>query len=215
MLLAIAPTDEETEKLRRVYAKLHCFVYCATYKNMLRAAEKYKPDVILLLVREADAFLVRKVEKIRKMLPKIALITLSDGDVSSLSPDLNYSLRVQKRVLQFQAIYFRYPTKNDAPMQGSLIVSGLFMHPFAFKVFIGGQYANFSPEEIFLLRYLAIEHPRRIDVEELGTLCFTYGKRAKRTTVAARISRINKEAKRLISVPILTYRRGEGYGIEF
>ena len=215
MLLAIAPTVEEAEKLRHTYAKLHCFVYCATYKNMVRASETYKPDVILLLVHEVSDLLCRKVEKIREILPQIAVITLSRVDVTSLSPDLSYSLNVQKRVLQFQALYFRYPTPNDAPMQNSLIVSGLFMHPYTRKIFLCGQCAHFSSEEAFLLRYLALIHPRRADVEELGKFCFTYGKKTSRSTVAARISRINKEAKRVIYVPILTYRHGEGYGIEF
>ena len=215
MLLAVTPTVEETEKLRHTYAKLHCFVYCATYRNMVRASETYKPDVILLLVHEVTELLQKKIQKIREILPDIALITLSDIDVTSLAPDLCYSLRVQKRVLQFQALYFRYPTENDAPMQNALIVSGLFMHPYTRKIFLCGQWAHFSAEEAFLLRYLALVHPRRVDVEELAKLCFTYGKKTSRSTVAARVSRINKEARRLIYVPILTYRRGEGYGIEF
>lgn len=216
MLLAVTPTPEETEELRRTYAKLHCFVYTATYKNFVRAAETYRPTVILLKVTgEVSDLLVKKVQKVREIIPDIALITLSDTDVSALLPDLKYSLKVQKRTLQFQGFYFIAPSPKDTLYMGSYIISGLLMVPFDNKIFLCGNKINFTPEEIFLLRYLANIHPRRADAEELGTVCFSYGKTAPRTTVASCISRMNKKAERIISVPIITHRAEEGYGIEF
>lgn len=214
MLLAVAPTPEETEKLRHTYATLHCFVYAATHRNMVRAAETYKPNVILLEVHEVTDLLVKKMQKIREILPDIALITLSDIDVSALAPDLTYSLRVQKRTLQFQGLYFNAPTPNDSAFMGSYIVEGLLMLPFDKRIFVGGQLVPFTPEESFLLRYLSMIHPRRASADELGTVCFSYGKKAPRSTVASCISRINKRAVNAIFVPIINHRK-EGYGIDF
>ena len=94
-------------------------------------------------------------------------------------------------------------------------ISGLLLHPYDNAVYLAGQAASFTPEEVFLLRYLAKIHPRRASLAEIARLCFPYGKRPYRSSVASRVSRINKEARRLIAVPILTYRRGEGYGIDF
>lgn len=215
MLLAVAETPLEAEELRHTYAKLHCFVYVATHKNLLRAVEKYKPNVILLKVSAVTDLLVKKMQKIRKILPDIALITLSDGDVSALSPDLTYSSRVQKRTLQFQGLYFLEHIPQSSLFMGSYMILGLLMVPFDKKVFLCGHRVRFTPEEVFLLRYLAMIHPRRATAEELGSLCFTYGKKAPRSTVASRISRINKKAEQTIFVPIITHLPDEGYGIDF
>ncbi len=215
MLLAVAPTREETEELRRTYAKQHCFVYCATHANMVRAAEAYRPNAILLKMPEVTELLLRKIERIRKVLPDVALITLSNEDVSAFKPDAHHPLRAQNRTLQFQAIYCLGSSPNEGAFKGSYIISGLLMVPFDKKVFLAGKRAHFSPEEVFLLRYLASIHPRRANADELGALCFAYGKKVPRSTVASCISRINREAERLISVPIIQNVRGEGYGIEF
>ena len=216
MMLVVTSCAERTELYRREYARLHCFVHCATYQNFIHSAEKYAPDVILLEVLDAvSEKLVQKMQRIREILPDIALIVISDVDTASLAPDLKYSLRVQAQTLQFQAMYFSPRSKYASLKPGSLIISGLFLVPSELLVFLCGQLAPFSPEEVFLLRYLAENHPRRIGVEELGRCCFTYGKRTSRSTVASRISRINAIAKKLISVPIITNRRGEGYGIDF
>lgn len=216
MMLVVTPSCEKTEFLRREYAKLHCFVYCATYKNLLRSAEKYTPDVILLYVSSpVTDTLVQKVEQVRALLPDVALITLADTDVSRLAPDLTYSLHVQKLILQFQALYFAYPHAHASYAKGSIIIEGLLLLPTERMVFLYGHPMSFTPEEVFLLRYLAEIHPRRADADELGRHCFTYGKKTPRSTVASRISRINKRAEAYISVPIITHHRGEGYGFEF
>lgn len=215
MLLAVTPTVEETEHLRRVYAKLHCFVHCAVYKNMVRSAEKFRPDVILLKIHDVTDELVRKMERVREILPDVALITLANVDTSALSPNLAYSHRVQKLTLQYQSVFCAPMSPNAAATRGGLIVSGLLMLPFDTEVFLFGHRAHFTPEEVFLLRYLAENHPRRISSEELGSYCFTYGKKTPRSSVASRISRINKEAQRVIGLPIITLRRDEGYGIDF
>ncbi len=215
MLLAAAPTAQQTERLRRTYAKLHCFVHCASYKNLVRSAEEYSPDVILLEVDEVTDLLVEKIKKIRLILPNVALITLANVDVSRLAPDLSYSLRPHHNTLLFQALYFSHPSPNASILKGGLIVSGLLLSPLDRLVFLSGHKINFTPEEVFLLRYLAEIHPRRADARELGKFCFTYGRKIPRSTVVARISRINKKAKERIGVPILTQKPGEGYGIDF
>ena len=215
MVLAIAPTTEETEKFRRTFAKLHCFVYCASYANMVRVAEKYKPNALIIQVPEVTDLIKKKLGRIRTLLPDIGVIILSDTDVSELEPDLKYSLRAQKRTIQSQALYFTEEKPYKSYHWGSYIISGLVMIPFYQTIYLGGELAHFTPEEVFLLRYLAEIYPRRASVQELGALCFTYGKKTPRATVASRISRINKKAESLIFEPIITFKSEEGYGIDF
>ena len=216
MLMVVTPTAEETETLRKKYAKLHTFVYCATYKSFIPFAEKYQPTVVLVIVHEVTSALISKIARVREILPEVAVITLSNSDVSALSPDLEYSLQVHKQTLRFQAHYFEYESPYISTVEmGALIISGLLLAPFSARVLLYGRAVNYTPEEVFLLRYLAKKHPTRISTEELGRLCFGYGKKAPRSTVAARISRINRLAKQHIFTPIITYRHGEGYGIDF
>lgn len=215
MLLVVARDGREAETLRRDFAKLHLFAYFATYQNFLHSAEKYAPNAIVLKADEVTDALVEKVNCVKAMLPDVPLITLSDADVSSLSPDIRYGTRVHAKTLLYQAVYFSSPTPYASAFSGSIMISGLLLHPYDHAVYLAGQAAAFTPEEVFLLRYLAEIHPRRASLSEIARLCFPYGKRPSRSSVASRVSRINKEARRLISVPILTYRRGEGYGIDF
>ena len=215
MILIVAPTNEETEALRRVFVKLGVFVYSTAYSGFIHSAEKYAPSLIVLKVNEVTDRLAQKVKEVRALLGDVTLLTLSDADVSLLLPDLSYSTRVHKRTLLYQALYFSANTATASAFVGSRIVSGLFLHPYEGEVYLCGQKPRFTPEEVYLLRYLAEIHPRRAAWTELARHCFPYGKRTSRSSVASRISRINKEARRLIFVPILTDRRGEGYGIDF
>lgn len=213
MVLAVAPNDEETEALRRLYAKSHLFVYCATYRNFVNSAEKYAPNMILLKVHEVTDSLVKKVRRIRELLPSVSLITLSDADTSALSPDVTCSARAHRKTLVFQAVYFLSASPYASVFSGSRMIGGLLLHPYERAIYLHGQAFYATPEEAFLLRYLAEIHPRRADWRELGRHCFTYGRATPRSSVASRISRINREAVRCISLPLITYRAGEGYGI--
>lgn len=215
MLLIVTPTAEETEAWRHTFAKLHTFVYSATYHNFVTSAENFSPDAIFLIVHEVTDTLLNKLERVRMILPEISLITVSECDVAALSPSLTYSPHVQKFTLKFQAHYFAKKHAYGSVLPGSRMISGLLLVPFDEYVFLRGRPANFTAEEVFLLRCLAEHHPRRMTEEELGKYCFTYGKKTPRTTVAARISRINKEASRIIASPIITHKTGEGYGIDF
>ena len=215
MLLVVARDGCEAESLRRTFAKLHLFAYFATYQNFLHSAEKYSPSAIVLSVDEVTDALVEKVKRMRSALSDVPLLTLSDADVSALSPDIRCSTRVHAKTLLYQAVYFSLPTPYASAFSGSIMISGLLLHPYDHAVYLAGQAAAFTPEEVFLLRYLAEIHPRRASLSEIAHLCFPYGKRPSRSSIASRVSRINREARRLISVPILTYRRGEGYGIDF
>ena len=218
MVLIVTPSVAETEELRRKLAKLHCFVYCAMYSNMVRVAEKYLPTAVMIKVSEKSDLLDKKMKRIRSFLPDIAVITISDSSdaISELRPDLKLSPLVHDKTLQYQALYFTPQLPQSAAFWGSYIISGLLLNPTDdCKVFLGGTRVHFSPEEVFLLRYLAEIHPRRAEISELAALCFTYGKKTPRSTVASRISRINKKAKDIISVPIIQKNADEGYGFDF
>lgn len=213
MVLAVTPSNEETEALRRFYAKSQLFVYCATYRNFVNSAEKYTPNMIVLKVDAVTDTLKEKVKRVREALPHVSLITLSDSDTSALSPDFAYSTRIHAQTLFFQTVYFLEASPYASVFTGSRMINGLLLHPYDKAIFLYGQPFHATPEEAYLLRYLAEIHPRRADWQELGRHCFTYGKSTKRSTVASRISRINREARRCISLPLITFHAGEGYGI--
>ena len=218
MVLAIAPTTAEAEKLRRTFAKMHSFAFCATYDNMVRAADKYDPNGLLVFVPEISDVLVKKLKRICESHPDIGIVLFSDLPKESLAVlphNACFPLHSREKTLQYQALYFSFPSPQSSAFHSSYIISGLLMVPLDRKVFLCGEKVAFSPEEVFLLRYLAEIHPRRASVQELGAVCFTYGKKTPRSTVAARISRINNKAKHIISTPILTYKQSEGYGIDF
>lgn len=216
MLMIVTPTAEKTEALRRTFAKLHTFVYSATYDNFVSCAEKYRPDAIFITVYEVTEILRRKVEKVRELLPLVAILTLSNTDVSGLAPHLSFSLNVHKQTLKFEGNYFSPKAQYDMYItQGSRTVLGLWFSPYLTSVFLYGFLMPFTSEEVFLLRFLAERYPARVSVEEIARHCFTYGKKTPRASVASRISRINKKAEARIFVPIITHRRGEGYGIDF
>ena len=217
MVLVITPTVEETEHLRRFFVKYHAFVYCATHQNMVRAAERYKPEALLLVFNKLTNTIVQKVAKIREILPDVALLTVcdADDDLTPIAPDITYKRTVPSKYLWYQSMYFNPITPHKSIFMGSYIVSGMFISQQDYAVFLHGQLASFTRDEVYLLHYLAAIHPRRATVTELGSCCFTYGRVAPRSTVAARISRINKVSEDLINCPIVTCRRGEGYGIEF
>ena len=68
MLLAVAPNAEEAERLRKTYAKGYCFVYIATYRNLVNSAKEYQPNVILLVLDKVTDLLRQKVRDIRAFL---------------------------------------------------------------------------------------------------------------------------------------------------
>ena len=97
-----------------------------------------------------------------------------------------------------------------------MILHGLHMDLKRRMVYIFGLPIPVTHNEAFLLRYLCEIHPRRATAAELGRLCFGYGVRAKRSTVASRISRINAKAASItMGRPIIKCVTDKGYQIDF
>lgn len=215
MLLAVAANAQEVEKLRRTYAKGYCFVYLATYRNFVNSAKEYRPDVILLMLDKVTPLLLKKMEDIRKFLPDVSLVTMSNEDTTALAPDHCLKNNPHSLTLVFQAHFYSPDSPNASVLRENRIVGGLLLCTYLRMAFLYGKEIHFSPEEIFLLYYLSEIHPRRAEIEEIGRHCFAYGSRPTRASVASRISRINKRAKEHSGLPIINHLPDQGYGFAF
>lgn len=216
MLLTVADTAEEVEKLRVIFSKSHYFTYLTTTDKLLSAAKRYKPNVILIETDNITDSLRESVEKTRELLPYTYFITISSEDTSSLLPVLTYPKGVYSGTVLSQIVICmpRHPCSSDP--RENMIVHGLHMDLHSRTVSLYGEPFSVTHNEACLLRYLCEIYPRRADAAELGRLCFGFGVKAKRSTVASRISRINaKAASFLNGRPIITCVTDKGYQIDF
>jgi DNA-binding response OmpR family regulator len=216
MLLTVADTAEELEKLRVIFSKSHYFTYCSTTDKLLSAAKRYKPHVILIETNNITDTLRENATKVRDLLPYTYFITISNEDTSSLLPVLTYPQGVYSGTVLSQIVICvpRHPCASDP--RENMIVHGLHMDLRERTVSLYGLPLAVTHNEAFLLRYLCEIYPRRADATELAKLCFGFGVKAKRSTVASRISRINAKAAALLGGrSIITCITDKGYQIDF
>ena len=216
MLLTVADTPEELEKLRLMFSKSHYFTYCATKDKMFSAAKRYKPNVILLETDEIDEGLVSEMERIREMLPRMLLLTVSNADTEALIPVFSYPKGVYSSTVLQQVVICEPLHRCSSLPRENMILHGLHMDLYAGEEYLYGLPLHLTHNEAFLLRYLFEIYPKRATAAELGRLCFGVGVRAGRSTVASRISRINAKAAALpLQKPIISCVTNEGYKLEF
>lgn len=216
MLLTVADTAEELEKLRLMLSKSHYFTYLATKDKLFSAAKRYKPSVILLETDVVDETLLSDMEKVREVLPNMLLLTVSNANTEALMPVFSYPKGVYSSTVLGQAVLCMPRHVCSSVPKENMILHGLHMDLAAGEEYLYGLPLHLTHNEAFLLRYLFEIYPKRATAAELGRLCFGVGVRARRSTVASRISRINAKAMSLpLRRPIITCKTNEGYTIEF
>lgn len=216
MLLTVADTPEELEKLRLMFSKSHYFTYLSTKDKLYSAAKRYKPNVILLKTDEITDTLISDMEKVRKILPNMLLLTVSNADTEALTPVFSYPKGVYSSTVLQQVVICEPRHRCSSLPRENMILHGLHMDLYTGEEYLYGLPLHLTHNEAFLLRYLFEIYPKRATAAELGRLCFGVGVRAGRSTVASRISRINAKAAALpLHTPIITCVAKEGYKLEF
>lgn len=220
MLLTVAATSQKVEQLRKIFAHMRYFTYCATFDNMVDTAEKYAISDLVLEAEKVTEHLVEDVAKIKMLYPEIHLFLLSDDKEHSLCVTRQLPLDISSNEVLFQILYYGKPTPNSViDFHENLLVKGMLFNTYVHEIRIYGWIIKFSANDAFLLRYLAEIYPRRASKGELLSLCFEYGKKASFSALNARISRINKRAVASLpplSRPVVTYKAKEGgYQIDF
>ena len=220
MLLTVSDTPNEVEKMRKMFAHLRYFTYCALTEDMLASVSRYPLHAICLKTECITEKLRSDVKEIRHRYPDITILLVSDTQDHALPVDMHLNADTPPYHIFFHVLYYLPPSRNSASnMKENLVVKGLLFNSYRNHVRLYGWVASFTGEEVFLLRYLAEIYPRRASVEELASLCFGFGKTAKVSSVFSRISRINKVARmtvKSLSRPIVTYQASlGGYQIDF
>lgn len=216
MLLTVTDDAASLERLRLMFSKSHYFTYCATTDKIFAAAKRYKPNVILLETDDINEKLLSDMKMIHAMLPNTFLLTVSNADTSSLEPLFSYPKGVYSGTVLRQIVICmpRHACASDP--RENMILHGLHMDLHTRKVSLYGMELPLTHNEAFLLRYLCEIYPKRATAAELGMLCFGVGVRAKRSSVASRISRINAKATAILpGRPIITCVTDKGYQIDF
>ncbi len=220
MLLTVSDTVENVEFLRYKFSCLHFFTYCTLAQDMLDAARLHLPDTIFIKMNVLTDKVKEDLLEIRKIIPKLTVILLYDGE---LSPDWPVDLHLEESTpifhIVFHTIYYAPVSPNGTEMlEANLLVHGMLFNVFYQRIYIYGDNVRFSTAEAFLLRYLAEIFPRRADVRELAAYCFPFGTRVSNENVYTLISRINARVARAhpeMGRPVITHKHDEGYQIDF
>ncbi len=216
MLLTVADTAEELEKLRVIFSKSHYFTYCATIDKLYAAVKRYRPEVVLIETSRFDDALEREIMQVYDIPPCCYVILVTNADFPPDLPVLSHPMGVHSGTVLREIVLGRprHPCASDP--RENMIVHGLHMDLHSRTVSLYGLPLPVTHNEAFLLRYLCEIYPRRAKATELGRLCFGVGVRAKRSTVASRISRINAKAAAILDGrPIITCVTDKGYQIDF
>ncbi len=220
MLLSVAQTIEEVVALRKCFTGLGYFTYSATFKEMAEIAKKYPLTDLMIRAVTVTEELKRSVEHIVCLYPDINVFLLSDDSSHTLKVRRQLPLDADAYDMLFQILYYSEPTTNSAlEFHENLIVKGMLFNTYRSHIRIYGWLIPFSQSEVFLLRYLGEIYPRRATIEELSSLCFSYGETASEGAVRTRISRINAKAKEHLPAlcrSVVTYKKDKGgYQIDF
>lgn len=220
MLLTVAMSAREVERLKKIFVSMRYFTYAATFENMVECAQKYPISDLVIEAEAVTEHLSENVAKIQALYPDIHIFLLSDDKNHSMPVTIQLPFDITSDEVLFQILYFGKPTPNSVEdFHENLLVKGMLFNTYVHEIRVYGWIVDFSASDAFLLRYLAEIYPRRATIDELATLCFGYKEKVSDSTVKSRISRINRRAINSLAPlcrPIITYKKKEGgYQIDF
>lgn len=216
MLLTVADDKEKLEKLRLIFSKSHYFTYCATIDKLYAAAKRYRPEVVLIETERFDEALKQEIMRVYDLPPCNYVILVTNADIPPDFPVIPHPMGVHSGTVLEQIVICRLRHPCASEPRENMIVHGLHMDLYHRQVSLYGLPMPVTHNEAYLLRYLCEIHPRRATAAELGRLCFGVGVKAKRSTVASRISRINAKAAAILDGrTIITCVTDKGYQIDF
>lgn len=221
MILTVADTAEKLERIRRAFADLHFFTYCALTEEMTDALREYKPTILYIDKSEYSVSFCETLALIAAQNPKIVIICVCDPSEqgeSNLPSVIRLPHLRSYRSLVLSVAYYAPESANASPLcKQNCIVHGLLFSAEPKDIRLcGKRLTTLTPSEAYLLRYLAEIHPRRARSEELARLCYGYGKCVSSAAVAATVKRINQKASPILRFrPLITFQKEEGFQIDF
>ncbi len=182
------------------------------------AAEKGKPDIILLDVMLPDQSGFAVTKKIRAMGIDVPVLFLSARDetedkITGLTVGgddyITKPFSLDEIVARINAILRR--TQKVETEESVLEVGEISMNEDAHEVFVSGQSVEFSPTEYKLLRFLMTNANRVMSKGQILDHVWEYDFGGEMGIVESYISYLRKKLDPLTAEPVIITKRGVGY----
>ncbi len=182
------------------------------------AAEKGKPDIILLDVMLPDMSGFAVTKKLRSMDIDIPVLFLTARDetedkITGLTVGgddyLTKPFSLDEIIARINAILRR--TQKVDVEQSILEVGEISMNEDAHEVFVRGELIDFSPTEYKLLRFLMSNANRVLTKSQILDHVWEYDFGGEMGIVESYVSYLRKKLDPLTSEPVIVTKRGVGY----
>ena len=182
------------------------------------AAEKGKPDIILLDVMLPDMSGFAVTKKLRSMNIDVPVLFLTARDETSdkvtgltVGGDdyLTKPFSLDEVIARIQAILRR--TQKVDVEESVLEVGEITMNEDAHEVFVNGNLIEFSPTEYKLLRFLMTNANRVLTKAQILDHVWEYDFGGEMGIVESYVSYLRKKLDPLTSEPVIVTKRGVGY----
>ncbi|MCQ2385399.1 MAG: hypothetical protein MJ078_01810 [Clostridia bacterium] len=219
MLLTICDNGNHCEAFHRKITNRFGFTLCATkVEEVIRMKHLVTAVYCLEATEETLSFYLTFVP----LLPTVPFFFLGQEKLCELAkqefPERTFSsiYPSSRPITVYKTITRAIPKPpNSSRRSGTLLVKGLYLNSFYQFTHIYSISADFSANEVELLRFMATIYPRHAMVEELEEYCFPYLNPGKRASLSSKISRINDKAINIIGRTIISSDRKGGYYIDF
>jgi two-component system OmpR family response regulator len=184
------------------------------------AAEKGKPDIILLDVMLPDMSGFAVTKKLRSMGIEIPVLFLTARDetedkITGLTVGgddyLTKPFSLDEIIARIHAI-LRRTQKVDLDVEESILEVGeITMNEDAHEVFVKGELVDFSPTEYKLLRFLMSNANRVLTKSQILDHVWEYDFGGEMGIVESYVSYLRKKLDPITSEPVIVTKRGVGY----
>jgi two-component system OmpR family response regulator len=184
------------------------------------AAEKGKPDIILLDVMLPDMSGFAVTKKLRSMDIDIPVLFLTARDetedkITGLTVGgddyLTKPFSLDEIIARIHAI-LRRTQKVDLDVEESILEVGeITMNEDAHEVFVKGELVDFSPTEYKLLRFLMSNANRVLTKSQILDHVWEYDFGGEMGIVESYVSYLRKKLDPITSEPVIVTKRGVGY----
>jgi len=184
------------------------------------AAEKGKPDIILLDVMLPDMSGFAVTKKLRSMEIDIPVLFLTARDetedkITGLTVGgddyLTKPFSLDEIIARIHAI-LRRTQKVDLDVEESILEVGeITMNEDAHEVFVKGELVDFSPTEYKLLRFLMSNANRVLTKSQILDHVWEYDFGGEMGIVESYVSYLRKKLDPITSEPVIVTKRGVGY----
>jgi two-component system OmpR family response regulator len=190
----------------------------ANGNDAVLAAEKGKPDIILLDVMLPDQSGFAVTKKIRSMGIDVPVLFLSARDetedkITGLTVGgddyITKPFSLDEIVARINAILRR--TQKVETEESVLEVGEISMNEDAHEVFVNGQSVEFSPTEYKLLRFLMTNANRVMSKGQILDHVWEYDFGGEMGIVESYVSYLRKKLDPLTTEPVIVTKRGVGY----